>query len=160
MTAEPLEDRLERNFGPSTDDMPLRHSVPRFLEYDLRMHSVWLLSAERFGRRFVLSNHFKDGGRPRRKTYSRIEMDGLNFSRAKLVNMTFSWTNLRLASFAGAELKDVVFEGCDLEGTDFSGAFFDNVAFKDCLDLGKAVFDRVTYIPTEPYHQNNGPSLP
>lgn len=87
-------------------------------------------------------------------------MDGLNFSRTKLVTVTFSWSNLRLASFAGAELKDVAFEDCDLEGTDFTGATFDNVDFKDCLDLEKAIFDGVTDNTSELHHEKNEPSLP
>lgn len=131
MTAETLEERLHKKFGPYIGDEPFRRDVPDSLDTYLRRHSVWLLSAGRFGRRFVLSNRLKDGVTPRRKNYSRIDMDGFNFQQAKFETVTFSWSNLRLASFAGAELKDVVFEGCDLEGTDFTGATFDNVTFKD-----------------------------
>ncbi|MCS6328435.1 MAG: pentapeptide repeat-containing protein [Nitrospira sp.] len=88
-----------------------------------------------------------------------MEMDGLNFSKAILTTATFSWSNLRLASFAGAELKDVVFEACDLEGTDFTGATFDNVTFKDCLDLENAFLADVRYIPTPHQHQDHEPSV-
>ncbi len=158
MTAETLESRLHKEFGPYMGDMPFSRQVPHSLEYYLRMHSVWQLSAGRFGERFILSDRLRDGG-PRRKTYSRMEMDGLNFSKAMLATVTFSWSNLRLASFAGAELKDVVFEACDLEGTDFTGTTFDNVTFKDCLDLEKAFRDGVNYAPVELHHPNHEPSL-
>lgn len=159
MTAETLESRLHKKFGPYTGDMPFSRQIPHSLEYSLRLHSVWQLSAGRFGERFILSDRLRDGG-PRRKTYSRMEMDGLNFSKAILTTATFSWSNLRLASFAGAELKDVVFEACDLEGTDFTGATFDNVTFQDCLDLEKAFCDRVQYCPIELHNQNDEPSIP
>lgn len=159
MTAETLENRLHKKFGPYTGDMPFSRQIPHSLEYYLRMHSVWQLSAGRFGERFILSDRLRDGG-PRRKTYSRLEMDGLNFSKAMLATVTFSWSNLRLASFAGAELKDVVFDGCDLERTDFTGATFDNVTFKDCLDLEKAFLAHVRYIPTQHQHQKHELSLP
>lgn len=158
MTAETLENRLHEKFGPYTGDMPFSRQVPHSLQYYLRMHSLWQLSAGRFGVRFILSDRLKDGG-PRRKTYARIEMDGLNFSKARLDTVTFSWSNLRLASFAGAELKDVVFEGCDLEGTDFTGAAFDNVTFKDCLDMENAFLAHVRYIPTPHQHQDHEPSV-
>ena len=159
MTAETLESRLHKKFGPYTGDMPFSRQIPHFLGYSLRLHAVWQLSAGRFGERFILSDRLRDGG-PRRKIYSRREMDGLNFSNAVLVTVTFSWSNLRLASFAGAELKDVVFEACDLEGTDFTGATFENVTFKDCLDLENAFLADVRYIPTPHQHQNHELSLP
>lgn len=159
MTAETLESRLHKRFGPYTGDMPFTRRVPHSLEYYLRMHSVWLLTAGRFGQRFVLSDRLRDGG-PRRKIYSRIDMDGVNYSKAILNTVTFSWSNLRLACFAGAELEDVIFESCDLEGTDFTGATFDNVTFKDCLDLEKALRDRVKYAPVELHCPNPEPSLP
>lgn len=158
MTAETLESRLHKKFGPYTGDMPFSRQIPHSLGYYLRMHSVWQLSAGRFGERFTLSDRLRDGG-PRRKIYSRMEMDGLNFSKAKLVTVTFSWSNLRLASFAGAELKDVFFEACDLEGTDFTGAFFDNVTFKDCLDFENAFLAHVRYIPTPHQHHTHELSL-
>lgn len=160
MTAETLQSRLHKKFGQNSGDMSLRRQIPDSLDMYLRMHSVWLLSAGRFGRRFVVSNRLKDGVTPRRKTYLRMEMDGFCFQNSKFDTVTFSWSNLRLASFAGAELKDVLFEGCDLEGTDFTGAAFDNVTFKDCLDLEKALRDRVQYLPIERHHQNHEPSIP
>lgn len=160
MTAETLQSRLTKKFGQNSGDMSLRRQIPDSLDMYLRMHSVWLLSGGRFGRRFVVSNRLKDGVTPRRKTYLRMEMDGFYFLNTKFDTVTFSWSNLRLASFAGAELKDVVFEGCDLEGADFTGATFDNVTFKDCLDLEKAFRDRVQYRPIERHHQNHEPSIP
>ncbi len=160
MTDETLESRLEKQFGPYTGYMPLRRQVPDSLDIYLRMHAVWLRTAERFGRRLVVANLLKDGVTPRRKTYSRVEMDGFDFQRAKFVNVTFSWSNLRLANFAGAELKDVLFKGCDLEGADFTGARFDNVTFKDCLDLEKSFHDGVHYVPVERHHQTHEPSIP
>lgn len=88
-----------------------------------------------------------------------MDMDALDFSRAKLICMTFSWSNLRLASFVGAELKDIIFENCDLEGTDFTGASFDNVTFKDCLDLDKAFLAHVRYISATHPHPSHELSL-
>lgn len=83
----------------------------------------------------------------------RIDMDGLDFSKAKMANVTFFWCNLRLASFAGAEFSGLRFEGCDLEGADFSGAIFNNVVFESCPDFDKASLDRVHYKKGQNYSQ-------
>ena len=164
MTEETLHDRLLR--AHSEGKLSLREgfwspakSIPDSLEYSLMNHSVWLRTEGRFGERLVLSRN-KRNSSCRDNIYSRRKMDGLNFEKGHLHNVTFSWCNLRLATFAGAKLKDVTFEQCDLEGTEFGGAIFDNVTFKDCLDVEKAYFDRVRYTPADQHPQNEEPSFP
>lgn len=154
MTRQTLQARLTRKFGEA-NPMSRQRGTPDVLDICLRQHSVWLRSNGRFGLRMRLP-YLSD--RRRNQTFTGINMDAFDFSKAKLANVTFLWCNLRLASFAGAEFRGVRFEGCDMEGADFAGAVFNNVVFEECPDLNQSSFEGVLYKNSRNYGQQTEPN--
>jgi uncharacterized protein YjbI with pentapeptide repeats len=117
----PSKSRTEeerRKFGP------YERGLSRVQLEQLFNHHRWLASQGRFGERLVLV------GSSQGKLYRNVNLHGVDFSRALLVNVSFISAGLREAHFSGAELRGVIFFSCDVAGADFTDSKLEQVSFK------------------------------
>ncbi len=78
--------------------------------------------------------------------------DGINFSTAKLSNVTFDSLNTGSApitgnsnmDFTNARLDDVLFDTSDISGSDFAGARVQDTTFRDVIVNSTVLFDSST----------------
>jgi uncharacterized protein YjbI with pentapeptide repeats len=121
---------------------PYKDGLSRVKLWRLFNHQVWLTTCGQFGERLEFRPGAGGAGSRQRGNFANHILDGVDLSRAVIVNTSFALSSLRNARFIGAELKDVSFLGCDLDGADFSGATLENVSF-DEANYRQARFDGV-----------------
>lgn len=89
-----------------------RYPLPKEIDRLLSEHQLWLSSKGRAGKRLDREElRFKD-----------LNLDGVDFSKARLPYAHFEGGNVRGARFTGAYLHSATFNACDVGGTDFTGA--------------------------------------
>jgi uncharacterized protein YjbI with pentapeptide repeats len=81
------------------------------------------------------------GGAFNRVRFTNCRMAGIDFSRAKLKNVTFVGCRLNMANFRFAHLDGVIFDDCTLIETDFQVGELAHVDFTNCT-IEQAIFDQ------------------
>ena len=92
--------------------------------------------------RIDVANSDWGGAQLRRTRFSDARLTGLNFSEARIEEVSFKACKLEYANFRHSTIGQASFEDCVLIGADFRGARLDATRFSDCqlveVDFSKA----------------------
>lgn len=91
---------------------PNRPSLPEAISHLLSEHHRWLSSDGRFGKRLDQEELCFVG----------FNLDGVDFSHARLAYAYFEGGSLKQSRFIGAYLHSATFNGCDIEQANFTNA--------------------------------------
>jgi uncharacterized protein YjbI with pentapeptide repeats len=101
-------------------------------------HQLWINSQGRFGNQLDRDELL----------FENNDLEGVDFSRARLSDVFFKGGSLRGARFVGAYLRYATFVGCDLDGAEFADADLRDATFStnpEKASFEHANLDRVAW---------------